>query len=73
MERAKIESLPLYPEERACRCPTARKVIDLFDGVQRHELEQPGRETEVMVTELSPLQRQILELLGISAKSYGRQ
>jgi transposase len=73
MERAKIESLPLYPEERACRYPTARKVIDLFDGVQRHELEQPGRETEVMVTELSPRQRQIVELLGISAKSYGRQ
>jgi len=73
MERAKIESLPLYPEERACQSPTARKVIDLFDGVQRHELEQPGRETEVMVTELSPLQKQILELLGISAKSYGRQ
>jgi transposase len=73
MERAKIESLPLYPEERACRCPTARKVIDLFDGVQRHELEQSGRDTEVMVTELSPRQRQIVELLGISAKSYGRQ
>jgi transposase len=73
MDRAKIESLPLYPEERACRCPTARKVIDLFDGVQRHELEQSGRDTEVMVTELSPRQRQIVELLGISAKSYGRQ
>jgi transposase len=73
MDRAKITSLPLYPEERACRCPTARKVIDLFDGVQRHELKQPGRETEVMVTELSPLQKQILELLGISVKSYGRQ
>ncbi len=73
MERAQLESLPLYPEERACRCPTARKVIDLFDGIQRHELEQPGRETEVMVTELSPLQKQILELLGISATSYGLQ
>ena len=72
MQRAKIESLPLYPEDRACRCPTARKVIDLFEGVQRHELKQPGQETEVMVTELSPLQKQILELLGISAKSYGR-
>jgi len=73
MERAKIKSLPLYPEERACRCPTARKVIDLFDGIQRHELKQPGQETEVMVTELSPLQKQILGLLGIPAKSYGRQ
>jgi transposase len=71
MERKNIKSLPLYSEERACRCPTARKVIDLFDGIQRHELKQPGQETEVMVTELSPLQKQILGLLGIPAKSYG--
>ena len=38
MEREGIESLPLYPEGRACRRPTARKVIDLFEDVQRHEL-----------------------------------
>ena len=38
MEREGIESLPLYPEGRACRQPTARKVIDLFEDVQRHEL-----------------------------------
>ena len=71
MQRANIKSLPLYPEERACRCPTARKVIDLFDGIQRHELKQPGREPEIMLTELSPLQKQILKLLGIPEKSYG--
>ena len=71
MKRSKIKSLPLYPEERACRCPTARKVIDLFDGIQRHVLKQPGRETEVMVIALSSLQNQILELLGIPEKSYG--
>lgn len=71
MQRANIKSLPLYPEERACRCPTARKVIDLFDGIQRHELKQSGREPEIMLTELSPLQKQILRLLGIPEKSYG--
>ena len=38
MEREGIESLPLYPEGRACRRPTARRVIDLFEDVQRHEL-----------------------------------
>ena len=69
MERAKIESLPLYPEDRACRRPTTRKLLDLFDGVQRHELTLAGREPEFMVTQLSPLQKQILKLLGISAKS----
>jgi transposase len=71
MERAQIESLPLYPEGRACRRPTTRKLLDLFDGVQRHELTLPGHEPEVMVTELSPLQKQVLKLLGISDKSYG--
>jgi transposase len=38
MERRGIASLPLYPEGRACRCPTARRVIDGFEEVQRHEL-----------------------------------
>ena len=71
MERAQIESLPLYPEGRACRRPTTRKLLDLFDGVQCHELTLPGHEPEVMVTELSPLQKQVLKLLGISDKSYG--
>ena len=71
MERAKIESLPLYPEGRACRRPTTRKLLDLFDGVQRHALILSGREPELMVTQLSPLQKQILRLLGISEKSYG--
>jgi transposase len=71
MERAQIASLPLYPEARQCRRPTTRKILDLFDRVQRHELTLPGRKPEVMVTALSPLQRQILKLLGIAAKSYG--
>jgi transposase len=71
MERAQIESLPLYPEGRACRRPTTRKILDLFDGVQRHELTLPDCQPEVMVTELSPIQKQVLKLLGIPEKSYG--
>ena len=38
-----ITSLPLYPEGRKCRRPTARRVIDLFEDVQRHSpLRQGG-------------------------------
>jgi len=33
LQGAGIESLPLYPEGRGCRRPTARKVIDLFEDV----------------------------------------
>ena len=71
MEREGIESLPMYPEGRACRCPTARRVIDLFADVQRHEWETSGGRKTVMVTELTALQRRILELLGLNPETYG--
>jgi transposase len=69
MERQGIASLPLYPEGRACRRPTARKVIDLFEEVQRHELSAGKGPAVVFTTELSRLQRRILHLLGM-AKAY---
>jgi transposase len=72
MEREKIENLPLYPEGRPCRCPTTRRLIDVFEIVQRHTLRLGKREPVVLVTELSPLQRRLLKLLGVSATDYGR-
>jgi transposase len=61
-----IEGLPLYPEGRTCRRPTARKVIDLFEDVQRHTLVS-GKEPPVeFATELTRLQRKILRLLGMA-------
>ena len=71
MQAKGIEALPLYPEGRACRWPTARRVIDLFESVQRHTLTHRQRSPEVMVTELTRLQRRLLKLLGLSAKDYG--
>jgi transposase len=65
MERAGVESLPLYPEGRACRRPTARRVIDLFEDVQRHELMTDRGPAEVFTTDLTRLQRQIVRLLGM--------
>ena len=64
-----IESLPSYPEGRACRRPTARRVIDLFEDVQRHELATEARTAVVFRTELTRLQRKILRLLGMP-KAY---
>ena len=69
MEREGVQSLPLYPEARACRRPTARRVIDLFEDLQRHELATEGRTAIVFMTELTGLQRKILRLLGLP-KAY---
>jgi transposase len=65
MERKGIESLPLYSEGRSCRRPTARKVIDLYEDVQRHSLKPGKRPPEVFSTELTRLQKRILRLLGM--------
>jgi hypothetical protein len=47
-------------------------VFEAFDNVQRHHLAEGGQQRAMMVTELSPLQRKILELLGHSSEHYGR-
>ena len=71
MERAGVESLPLYPEGRGCRRPTARRVIDLFEDVQRHDLIAPDQPPVTFATELTRLQRKALRLLGMST-AYDR-
>lgn len=72
MQHAGVENLPLYNEDRNCRHPTTRKLLDLFQGVQRHVLTLPNGRQQVLLTQLSPLQRQILKLLRLSHATYGR-
>jgi len=69
MARSELASLPLYPEGRACGRPTARRVIDLFEEVQCHELRAENQPPVNFTTELTPLQRKVLRLLGMS-KAY---
>jgi len=64
------QSLPLYPEGRACKRPTTRRVLDVFEPIERHTLSVEGHEQK-FVTELSPLQQQILKLLGMPRSGYG--
>lgn len=72
MERENVQSLPLYHEDRACQRPTARRLFDLFAPIQRHALTLANGQEEMLVTELSPLQRKILKLLKLSPSDYGR-
>ncbi len=56
MQTADVESLPLYPEGRACKRPTTRRVLDVFEPIQKHTLTARSR-SETFVTELSQLHR----------------
>lgn len=65
-----LAALPMYPEDRDCRRPTARRLFDLFDPLQRHVLTRPGSEPLAFTTDLSPLHRQLLRLLSLPANLY---
>jgi transposase len=71
MRRGEVESLPLYPEGRSCRQPTTRRVLDVLEPVQRHQLTRASGPPEVFVTDLTPVHRQILKLIGLSPATYG--
>ena len=71
MRAHEIDALPLYPEERQCRAPTTRRIIDFFDNVQQHTLKTSGQvKPAKFATELSELQLQILELLRVPTTDY---
>lgn len=71
MKREGIDSLPFYPEQRDCRAPCTRRVLDLFENIQRHELRTSDAGKSItFVTELSDLQREVLRLLGVPLDAY---
>jgi transposase len=72
MKREGVESLPLYPEERRCRRPTAEQVMRLFAHVARHAVERVDGTRETFEPELTDLQNQILRLLGVPTERYDR-
>ena len=78
MVRAELASLPLYPEGRPCARPTTQKILELFEPIQRHELRHLASAADdvdggqILVTALTPVQRKILQLLGLKPADYGR-
>ncbi|MHB8187180.1 MAG: IS1634 family transposase [Dermatophilaceae bacterium] len=65
-----LAELPLYPEGRACKGPTAARVIEIFEPLCAHELVDNGEVLKRYDPELSKLHRQILDLLKVPAAAY---
>ena len=70
MTRQDIPELALYHEQRACTAPTAARIFDAFTDVQRHHLTRDGQRIQTFDPQLTPLQHQLLELLGVPASAY---
>jgi transposase len=70
MKQAQLADLPLYPEERACRRPTAEQVFRLFSLPTRTTLREKQNVVRVFPPELTDLQRQVLRLLRVPVTAY---
>jgi transposase len=70
MAAARIEQLPIYPEQRACRRPTTEHILRLFSLAERITVSARGQTVRVFRPELTELQTQVLSLLGVPDSAY---
>ncbi|MBM4028782.1 MAG: IS1634 family transposase [Planctomycetes bacterium] len=69
MARERLESLPILPEGRPSKTPTTARLLEMFSGVCWYEFER-GEEIVTFPIELTPLQRELLELLEVDPAAY---
>ncbi len=71
MARRGLNALALYPEERPSHSPSAARMIEAFTGVARHRLyDSKGNLVQTFAPVLTPLQEQLLDLLGVPVGGY---
>lgn len=70
MKENDIQWLPIYPEGRIAYHPTTAKVFDRFENVSVYQLKEGKILTKELKDPLTPLQLEILGMLGISEKEY---
>ena len=69
MKRHGIDALPILPEGRRSKTPTTARLLEMFSDVCWYEFERGG-ETVTFPIDLSPLQKELLRLLGIDRSAY---
>ena len=70
MKREKIKELPIYPEQRLCKRPTTEQILRLFSLAERHTLLSADKPVQSFPPQLTDIQLQTLDLLGVPAKSF---
>ena len=71
MKAGNLEVLPLYPEDRECKAPTANRILEVFEGIQRHDLMAGDTVCKCFEPKLTPLQENLLRLLEVPRERYG--
>jgi len=71
MKAEKLKVLPLYPEDRECHAPTANRILEVFENIQRHDLMEGAVLRQCFEPKLTQLQQDLLRLLGAPRDTYG--
>ena len=71
MRHLGIKSLPIYAEGKPSETPTAARLFELFERVQRYRiLDKEGSVVEKFYGSLTEAQIAVLDLHGMSAEQY---
>ena len=70
MRDADIDELPLYPEDRACKAPTAARSSRSSSPFCAHQLAANGEVLKRYDPNLSRLHHQLLDLLQVPLTAY---
>ena len=66
-----ITDITIYPEDRPCSAPRAKRILEPFKGVTRdHLIDDEGHLVKTFPSTFTAKQLQLLDLLGISADRY---
>ena len=68
-----IDSIPVYPEHRLSAHPTTARIVDRFQDISLYRLYYEGNLAKQYQDQLTPLQRKVLNLLGMSEDDYWRR
>ncbi len=71
MKRNNVNSIPIYPEDRECKYPTAHSIIRAFQNTEKYEVTDcDGNAVEYYPPALTSLQKQILNLMDVPLALY---
>ncbi len=72
MQQADLNDIPLYPEFRCCTTPSAKRILEIFASVARHQLHRDGNLMQTFQPELTTQQLQVLDLLSLPSTIYSQ-
>jgi hypothetical protein len=73
MTARQLDSLPIYPEARLCKAPTAGKILALFAHHRRHRLIDAGCHIKTFWDPINDVQRTVLHLLDVPVAHFGAE